>query len=100
MLLLSGTMRSMKNIYVYIWFIEVKHHLTFIILLANSADNKSMIFYLFFQKKNRIWHFMQIVSIGDNLHEMPNPVFWGKKKKKKKKKIFQYVIYWKFYLAC
>ena len=24
---------------------------------------------------------MQIVSIGDNLHEMSNPVFWGEKKK-------------------
>ena len=23
---------------------------------------------------------MQIVSIGDNLHEMSNPVFWEKKK--------------------
>ena len=27
---------------------------------------------------------MQIVSIGDNLHEMSNPVFWKKEKKKKK----------------
>ena len=25
---------------------------------------------------------MQIVSTGDNLHEMSNPVFWKKKKKK------------------
>ena len=24
---------------------------------------------------------MQIVSIGDNLHEMSNPIFWEKKKK-------------------
>ena len=24
--------------------------------------------------KKRIWHFMQIVSIRDNLHEMSNPV--------------------------
>ena len=31
-----------------------------------------------------IWHFMQIVSHVDNLHEMPNPIFWEKKKKKKK----------------
>ena len=44
---------------------------------------------------------MQIVSIGDNLHEMSNPIF-GKNKKKmhemsnpilgKNKKIFQYLI--------
>ena len=42
------------------------------ILWANSAD-KLVTFFLFFPE-NRIWHFMQIVSIGDNLHEMPNPV--------------------------
>ena len=24
---------------------------------------------------------MQIVSVGDNLHEISNPVFWGKKEK-------------------
>ena len=30
--------------------------------------------FLFFPV-NRIWHFMQIVSWGDNLHEMSNPVF-------------------------
>ena len=27
-----------------------------------------------------IWHFMQIVSTGDNLHEMSNPVFRENKK--------------------
>ena len=27
-------------------------------------------------------HFMLIVSLGDNLHEMPNPIFYEKKKKK------------------
>ena len=27
---------------------------------------------------------MQIVSTGDNLHEMLNSIFWKKKKKKKK----------------
>ena len=44
---------------------------------ANSADNKLMIFYLFFPE-NRIWYCMHIVSTGDNLHEMPNPDFWEK----------------------
>ena len=29
---------------------------------------------------------MQIVSIGDNLHEMSDPVFWKNLEKKKKKK--------------
>ena len=28
--------------------------------------------------QNRICHFMQIVSIGDNLYDMSNPVFWEK----------------------
>ena len=32
------------------------------------------IFFLFFPE-NSIWHFMQIVSNGDNLHEMSIPVF-------------------------
>ena len=35
------------------------------------------IFFLFFPE-NRIWHCMQIVSSGDNLHEMSDPVFWEK----------------------
>ena len=36
------------------------------------------IFAILFPPKNRIWLFMQIVSNGDDLHEMSNPVFWGK----------------------
>ena len=37
------------------------------------------IFLLFFPE-NRLCHFMQIVSLGDNLYEMPKPSFLGKKK--------------------
>ena len=48
--------------------------LTITTLLANSADNKLVIFFLFFPE-NRIWHFMQIVSIVDNLHEISNHDF-------------------------
>ena len=51
--------------------------LTFTTLWAFSADDKMMLFFLFFPE-NRIWHFMQIVSLGDNLHEMSNPIFWEK----------------------
>ena len=51
--------------------------LIFTILLANSADNNLMIFFLFFLE-NKICHFMQIISIGDNLHEISKPVFWEK----------------------
>ena len=34
----------------------------------------------FFSQENRLWHFMQIVSRGDNLHEILKPVFWRKNK--------------------
>ena len=70
------------------WFKKSYQHLNFTTLWATSADDK-LIFFLFFPE-NRIWHFMQIVSTGDNLHGMSNPVFWGKIKK-----IFQYIICWK-----
>ena len=33
------------------------------------------IVFLFFPE-NRIGHFIQIVSSGDNLHKMSSPVFW------------------------
>ena len=36
---------------------------------ANSAGGKLMIYFLLYQE-NRIRHFMQVVSIGDNLHLM------------------------------
>ena len=39
----------------------VKCCLTFTTLLANSADDKLVIFFLLFPE-NRFWHFMQIVS--------------------------------------
>ena len=31
--------------------------------------------FFFFFSENRVWQFMQIVSMGDNLHVMSNPVF-------------------------
>ena len=40
------------------------------------ADDVLDFFSHFFFPENRIWHFMQIVSIGDNLHEVSNPVFF------------------------
>ena len=48
-------------------------------LLANSADDKLMIF-SFIPQENRVWHFMLIVPIRDSLHEMSKPVFWENKK--------------------
>ena len=67
--------------------------LTFITLYVNSADDTLMILFFFFS--NRFWHFIQIVSCGDNLHEMAKPVFW-----KKIRQIFQYVVCWKSYPEC
>ena len=46
--------------------------------------------------ENRLWHFMQIVSWGDNLREMSKPVFW-----EQNRKIFQNVVCCNFwYPAC
>ena len=52
--------------------------LTFTTLWANSADDKLMILFFLFYPENGIWHFMQIVSTGDNLYEMSNLVFCEK----------------------
>ena len=64
----------------------------FITLWTNSADDNLMIFFLFFPE-SRIWHFMQTVFIGDNLHEMSKT---GSEKSKKKKSIL-IVVFWIFY---
>ena len=32
------------------------------------------------QAKNKVWYYMQIVSLGDNLHEVSNLIFWVKQK--------------------
>ena len=39
------------------------------------------IFSDFFFPENRLRHFVQIVSNGDKLHEISNPVFGGKQQK-------------------
>ena len=65
----------------------VNSPLTFTTFWVNSSDDKLVIFF----PDNRIWHFMQTVSNGDNLHEMSNPIFW-----KKKKKYFKILSAWNF----
>ena len=47
--------------------------LTFTPLWANSANDKLMIFFSFFQE-NKIRHFGQIVTIGDSLQAVSNAV--------------------------
>ena len=49
-------------------------------LWANSADDKLIIFFLV-SPENNFFHSMQIASFGDNLHGMPESVFWENKKK-------------------
>ena len=42
--------------------------------MGKSSRRQSDGIFLFFLE-NRIWHFMQIVSFGDNLHEVSDPIF-------------------------
>ena len=35
-------------------------------------------YFSYFFPENRYCYFMLIISIGDNLHKMSNPVFWEK----------------------
>ena len=51
-------------------------------------------------KENRLWNFMQIVSLGDNLHEMSKPVFWEKMKNVSKHhllKVLQFTLHYTVY---
>ena len=56
--------------------------LTFTMHWTNSAGDALMKFsyFFFFFRKQDLTHFMQIVFIGDNLHEMSKPFFGGKNK--------------------
>ena len=81
----SDTNRSMSTLVLYSEYISLEatvwlekptfaERLTFTIFWANSADDKLVIFFFLLFSENSICHFMQIVSNGDNLHEMSNPV--------------------------
>ena len=61
--------------------------LTFTTLWAYSADNKLMLFFLFFPE-NRIWHYMQ-TSPMETIYMKCQILFSMKKKKKKMGKLFQ-----------
>ena len=62
----------------YSFAVDFNHFLTFTILFTNSAGDKLMIF-LLFSPENRLWHFMQIVSIEEI------------------SKLFLYFVFWKFF---
>ena len=46
-----------------------------------SVDDILNFFFLLFFQENRFWLFMQIVSSGDNLCKMSEPIFWEKYEK-------------------
>ena len=84
-------------------------HLTFTTWSGQIQQITNWWFFLSFPRKQD-WHFIQIVSSGDNLHDMSNPVFWEKLETicmkchscflGKLRKIVQCVICWKFYPEC
>ena len=45
----------------------------------NSADDKTVIFSLFFTEE-KVLTFHANCLLGNNLHEMSNPIFWENKK--------------------
>ena len=61
---------------------KVKALLSLSMLSKISTDNILKYFSDFFFPETRISYFKQIVSLGDNLHENSNLIFWGKMRKK------------------
>ena len=51
-------------------------------MLGKIAADMILKYFSYVFLESRLCHFMQIVSWGDNLHEMSKPIFWEKKKKK------------------
>ena len=86
--------RAGKILYCWVWKSRIccsgdllkDYPLTITVLWGNSADNR-LIFFLFFLE-NKIWHFMQIVSLGDNLHEVSDLIFLEKYFKMSSAEIF------------
>ena len=46
--------------------------------ISPESDKRLGIKYHPTPKKEMVWHFLQSISIANNLHEMSNPIFWGK----------------------
>ena len=49
-----------------------------ICMLGKICSGKHFEIVFLFFPENKIWHFVHIVSLGDNLHGMSNQVFWEK----------------------
>ena len=63
--------------------------------ITTAADNNFFIYFFLFFRENMSWHFMWIICLADDSHEMSRLV---SSKKWKKKKIWNVVCY-KFCLA-
>ena len=61
------------------WLLQRFTHRVQRITVKFSANN-ILKYFSFFFSKNKIWHYMQIVSSGDNLHEISNLFFFCEKK--------------------
>ena len=48
--------------------------------LGKIFSRRYFVIYFLFSPENWIWQLMQIVSIGDNLHEMSDHILWKNKK--------------------
>ena len=53
------------------------HHWVVMLCMLEKHQQTFWNIFLFFLE-NRLWYFMQIVSYGDNLHEMSKSIFWKK----------------------
>ena len=61
-------MTSMEDIQEIVWGEELQ-------MSMGRFSRWQMMIFSYFSQKIRFWHFMQIVSYGDNLHEVSNPIF-------------------------
>ena len=58
--------KYLTNFFKLEWNLGIKFTLRFFFL---------SVYFSYFFLENRIWHIMQIVSLGDNLHEVSDPIF-------------------------
>ena len=49
-------------------------------LLGKNFSRQKFEIYFLFCPKNKLWYFMQIISSGDSLHGMSEPIFGEKNK--------------------
>ena len=77
--LASGIIFYLLNLSANLLFHTYKHCYMWLSTLGRNFSRHFRIFFLIFSE-NSFWHYMQIVSYGDNLHVMSKPVFLENKK--------------------